>query len=215
MSPTHSLLYGEVVKTPDLESVGLGFKYRNFCPWKEKPSLISLILNTKSEKHDYLSFLFGYASHRFPINLCHGCPYKVRDAIIHCIFTARKRSLGTLCFYTCLSFCPQGGICPIAYWDTHTPRPEADTPPDQRQVHPPWDQRQVSPRTRDRYQPPPQGRTHPRSAVHAGRYRQQAGGTHPTGMQSCTNCYSTLDFSLFSATVIELVVYLNLDNIVV
>ena len=25
------------------------------------------------------------------------------------IFTARKRSLRRLCFYTCLSFCPQGG----------------------------------------------------------------------------------------------------------
>ena len=27
------------------------------------------------------------------------------------IFTARKRSLRRLCFYTCLSFCPQGGAC--------------------------------------------------------------------------------------------------------
>ena len=31
---------------------------------------------------------------------------------------------------------------------------------------------------------PPRSR-HPPRAVHAGRYSQQAGGTHPTGMQSC------------------------------
>ena len=36
--------------TPESESVGCEFKYRNFCFWKENPSLISLILNTKSEK---------------------------------------------------------------------------------------------------------------------------------------------------------------------
>ena len=35
-------------------------------------------------------------------------------------FTARKRSLRRLCFYTCLSFCPQGGLphCMLGY---HTP----------------------------------------------------------------------------------------------
>ena len=38
---------------------------------------------------------------------------------------------------------------------------------------------QVPPRTR--YNPPPP----PPRAVHAGRYGQQAGGTHPTGMISC------------------------------
>ena len=51
-SPTHSWLCGEVVMTPDWESVGCEFKYRNAFFWKEKPSLISLILNTKSEKHE-------------------------------------------------------------------------------------------------------------------------------------------------------------------
>ena len=46
--------------------------------------------------------------------------------------------------------------------------PEAGTPPprDQRQAPLPLDQA-------------------PPSAVHAGRYGQQAGGRHPTGMQSC------------------------------
>ena len=53
VSSTHSWLCGVVVKTPDLESVGCEFKYRIFCFWKEKSSLISLILNTKSEKHDW------------------------------------------------------------------------------------------------------------------------------------------------------------------
>ena len=37
--------------------------------------------------------------------------------------------------------------------------------------------------------PPPRadtpGSRHPPATVHAGRYGQQAGGTHPTGMQSC------------------------------
>ena len=32
---------------------------------------------------------------------------------------------------------------------------------------------------------PQDQRQAPPSAVHAGRYGQQAGGTHPTGMQSC------------------------------
>ena len=33
------------------------------------------------------------------------------------MFTARKRSLRRLCFYTCLSFCPQGGcLVPGGVW---------------------------------------------------------------------------------------------------
>ena len=31
----------------------------------------------------------------------------------------------------------------------------------------------------------PRDQVHPLGAVHAGRYGQQAGGMHPTGMQSC------------------------------
>ena len=31
----------------------------------------------------------------------------------------------------------------------------------------------------------PPRQVHPPGAVHAGRYGQQAGGTHPTGMHSC------------------------------
>ena len=48
VSPTDSWLCGVVVKTPDL-----GVQIQDFfCLWKEKPSLISLILNTKLDKHD-------------------------------------------------------------------------------------------------------------------------------------------------------------------
>ena len=50
----------------------------------------------------------------------------------------------------------------------------AGTPLDQ--VHP----------LRTRYTPLGPG-TPPTGAVHAGRYGQQAGGTHPTGMHSCVN----------------------------
>ena len=47
--------------------------------------------------------------------------------------------------------------------------PAADTP-----------QQQTPPQ----HQTPP-GSRHPLCAVHAGRYGQQAGGTHPTGMHTC------------------------------
>ena len=51
--PTHSWLCGVVVKILDWESVGSEIKYSNFCFFfKENPSLISVILNTKLEKHD-------------------------------------------------------------------------------------------------------------------------------------------------------------------
>ena len=57
MSPTHSWLFGVVVMTPDWESVGCEFKYSDILFFgKKKSSLISLILNTKSEKHDCLHF---------------------------------------------------------------------------------------------------------------------------------------------------------------
>ena len=57
VSLTHSLLCGVVVMTSDWELVGSEFKYRKFFFFrKEKSSLISLILNTKSEKHNYVNF---------------------------------------------------------------------------------------------------------------------------------------------------------------
>ena len=59
-----------------------------------------------------------------------------------------------------VSVCPTGGVC----WDTLPPSgPEADTLPG--------------------VDTPSPGADNP--AVQAGRYEQQAGGTHPTGMHTC------------------------------
>ena len=88
----------------------------------------------------------------------------------------------------------------------YTPRP--GTPPRTRytpwdQVHPPGPGTppdQVPPQTR--YTPHPRPGTPPRTwytppgpgtppgAEHAGRYGQCTGGTHPTGMQSCSRIFS-------------------------
>ena len=94
------------------------------------------------------------------------------------IFTARKRSLRRLCFYTCLSVIlftggstwegPPGRY-PLSRYTSgqvHTPG----------QVHP-----------LGRYTP--WAGTPPLGAVHAGRYGQQVGGTHPTGIHSCNSCF--------------------------
>ena len=79
-----------------------------------------------------------------------------------------------------------GGSAPLHTWihplsgqEAGTPGtrpPQTDTLPEQ--THLPWEQTPTTPG-----QTPPRSR--PPSAVHAGRYGQQAGGTHPTGMQSC------------------------------
>ena len=45
-------------------------------------------------------------------HICHNIPSKIwyqNQWICTTLFTASKRSLRRLCFYTCLSFCPQGG----------------------------------------------------------------------------------------------------------
>ena len=86
------------------------------------------------------------------------------------IITASKRSLRRLCFHRCLSVHGGGrGVCPIACWYAHTP---ADIP---------------------------LGR--PPCAVHACMLGagQQAGGTHPTGMHSCSinkHCHQMYELSL-------------------
>ena len=50
MSPTHSWLFDVMVKTPDWESVGFESNTGIFGVFlKGAPSLISLILNTRSE----------------------------------------------------------------------------------------------------------------------------------------------------------------------
>ena len=78
-----------------------------------------------------------------------------------------------------------------------TPQDHLHPPKDQvhpqYQVHPSgpgtprWDQ--VPPRTS--YNPPPD-QVHPPGAEHDGRYGQQAGGTHPTGMNSCHQHYFSI-----------------------
>ena len=99
-----------------------------------------------------------------------------------------------LCFYMCLWFCSQGGSAPL-----HTGIHTHPTTRDQRQVTPPPEQTppgadpppgQEAGTTppRSRHPPGPEAGTpaaDPSNAVHAGRYGQPAGGTHPIGMQSC------------------------------
>ena len=100
--------------------------------------------------------------------------------------TVRTRSLGPGNIFSsvCQEFCTRGG-CLSACWDTPPgsrplqtrhlpgpgiPPPGADTPgPGTPRSRPLW--------TRH---PPP-------CTVHAGRYGQQAGGMHPTGVQYCFN----------------------------
>ena len=109
------------------------------------------------------------------------------DRVRNSIITARKRSLGQGNFLHLSVILFTGG-----YLGMYTPGPGTHSLWDQ--VHPlgpdkfplgpgkpPWDQ--VHPLPRDQVHPMGSG-TSP-LAVHAGRYGQQAGGTHPTGMQSC------------------------------
>ena len=120
------------------------------------------------------------------------------------VITARKRSLGQgnifapvyhsvhrgggtwagtpLGRYTLLAGTPP--------WQVH-PRhvhPQAGTPPGQ--VHPPAGT--------------PHQQVHPLGEVHAGRYGQQAGGTHPTGMHSCLISAVLVDKHLNSTGLLEI-----------
>ena len=78
----------------------------------------------------------------------------------------------------------RGGVCLSACWDT---QPPGSRHPLLQQI--PWDQ--TPPVSRH---PPEQtpleadicpGNRHPSCTVHAGRYGQQSGGTHPTKMDTC------------------------------
>ena len=108
-------------------------------------------------------------------------------------FTAHKRSLRRLCFYTCLSFCSQAGcISQHAMGQTPPPR-KTDPLPGRNQEDPPSGR--PSPPGRNQEDPPlkedrpPLQEDRPPGAVHAGSYGQQAGGTHPTGMHTCLNIF--------------------------
>ena len=78
------------------------------------------------------------------------------------IFTARKRSLRRLCFYICLSVILSTGSGSASVHAGIA---------DPLGAHPPRST-------------PPQSRHFP-CTEHAGRYGQQAGGMHPTGMHTC------------------------------
>ena len=90
------------------------------------------------------------------------------------LITARKRSLGQGNIFSSVyqEFCSQVGGLPQCMLGYHTPL--------SRHPHP-WSR-----------QPPGPGT--PLCAVHAGRYGQQAGGMHPTGMQSCL--FLRFDFTI-------------------
>ena len=92
------------------------------------------------------------------------------------------------------------GIPPPLSRQPPSRHPPSRHPPEQ--THPPHQRTPLgvgTPQSRDPpEQTPPQSRhppgsRHPPCAVHAGRYGQQAGGMHSTGMQSCcNNVYSCL-----------------------
>ena len=96
--------------------------------------------------------------------------------------TTHKRSLGQGNIFRsmCQEFCSQGGL-PQCMLEYYPPGPGRHPLGPGRYPH--WDQA-----------PPRPGGT-PR-AEHAGRYGQRAGGTHPTGLQSCFYIFPTyLPFS--------------------
>ena len=99
-----------------------------------------------------------------------------------CFITARKRSLGQGNIFSnvCQEFCSQeGGSASV----------HAGIPPPPRSRHPPDQAHLRSRHPAGSSHTPPESRHPPEQtppcAVHAGRYGQQAGGMHPTGMQSC------------------------------
>ena len=109
----------------------------------------------------------------------------ISSVIFQFLPPATKLGQGNIFRSVCQEFCPQGGLphCMLGYTQTTpppTPEPEAGTPrPDQTP-----------------------------STVHAGRYGQQAGGTHPTGMQSCCKLiyegFYLLQILLFTFTFYEI-----------
>ena len=100
------------------------------------------------------------------------------------LVTARKRSFGQGNIFSsvCQEFCSQEQ-------EQAPPSPSEEQTP-LRADPLPWDQAPPAPHSpgpgTSPEQTPP--RCRPPCAVHAGRYGQQAGGIHPTGMQSCSNC---------------------------
>ena len=105
---------------------------------------------------------------------------KMERTMKHLIFTAATK-LGQGYVFTRVCDYVNGGGLPPLHAGIH---PIGTRPP--------------APRTRGRHPlgpkagtPTPRSR-HPPSAVHSGRYGQQAGDTHPTGMQPCYRQYTNV-----------------------
>ena len=105
------------------------------------------------------------------------CEYNRLQKIWVCtIVIARKRSLRRLCFYTSLSVILFTRGVERSTWGVHPPGPGTHLGPGI--LLGPGTPPLPGPGTPRRNSTPP-------GAMHAGRYGQQAGGTHPTGMHFC------------------------------
>ena len=107
------------------------------------------------------------------------------------IFTARKRSLGQGNIFApvCHSVHRGVGLPQYMLEYHHPPSRDQAHPAPETGTHPRADTAlEQTPPSPTPDQTCPQRRHPPPSAVHAGRYGQQAGGMHPTGMQSCMLC---------------------------
>ena len=95
-----------------------------------------------------------------------------REVLSYLLYCRPQRSWGKfMLLHVSVILFTGGGVCPSACWDT--PPRTRGRPPQAR--HPP-------------------GQTSPRADTPSAQcmlgYDQQAGGTHPTGMQSCWNIFS-------------------------
>ena len=112
--------------------------------------------------------------------------HKLESQIVISVFQFNyyrpQRSWGKIIFSeACVRNSVHGGVSARLHAGIHTPLgPEADTP-----LGPEADTR---PDPRSRFPPYPEQtsiRNRPPGTVHPGRYGQQAGGMHPTGMHTC------------------------------
>ena len=139
------------------------------------------------------------------VEICLGFSQDVRFYLNDCnteietkklFFTTRNEVGARLCFHRRVWFCSQGGVCLSACWDA---TPQEQTPPG---TDTPWSRHpldQAIPRSRHPLSPrpgtppgadPPGPGRPPPGTEHAGRHGQREGGTHPTGMQSCSTLIS-------------------------
>ena len=113
-----------------------------------------------------------------------GCLIMINTLLLE-IITIHKRSMWRLCFYTCLSFCPQQGGCLPQCMLGYTPSPGRN-PPGRHPLGqiPPWED---TPGQSSAWEDTPwETCWDTQCPVHAGINMATAvDGTHPTGMHSC------------------------------